>query len=985
MTIPSTSRKAGPFSGDGVATVFPFTFKVFAPGDVAVTTANALGVETKLVLNADYSVTLNPNQETSPGGFVTYPLSGSPLPTGSKLSITGDLDYDQPLDLPSGGNFSPLALENQLDRTTMQIQQLREEMDRTLKLPVTASGVIDPGIPTPESNKLLGWDETAERLRNYGVSEIANTLAFSNWLVDSFTGDGTTTDFGLSQLPGALANVIAVVDGLVLTPGADYTIAGSVLSFTVAPTPGAEISVRYGTALPQTPQLFTRETFTATNGQTLFTLQQITYTPGTQMLAVYVNGLRMTPGIDYTETGFNSITFRAGLTAGDEVLCIAGTEVSVGSGQAANTAYQPAGTGAVATNVQAKLREFVSVKDFGAVGDGVTDDTAAVVAAWAHARTNAKRLYIPAGAYNLATISTSLEPASGMVVYGDGMDVSILKFNNTSGLSLIYRAPALARLNSIEFRDFAVDGGHGEGGNYSQVGSYPFQIYAADTVSFTRIKVTRSRTMAIALRQCTNIAVQGCVIQYCARDGINTADCSQVAVTGNRIEYIDDDAIAGHTQIYNRVDRGYTITGNVIRFAQGIRLLGIQTASIVGNTIEFCMSQGISVQSIDSAGGAIEGVSAHSGVTITGNTIKNMIDRAIVDGLNSSAPYIMVGGDAQQAGGLAAIPGENATSSAAIVALYPYFGNSNNGDSTTPIPANYHVNITGNTLVRDIPDSGKLSDLGYGTFYVRSGFVDPTLTSAAVRQVGVQFSGGITRKVLISQNQLAGIGAAVFLTSNAHAFDCLVQGNTVFDCSNMLSASSSNTRTHRIYFISNVIDLDPLLVHPNRGANGTYLANGSPTAFLTQNANGFALGGNIFRNICRIADQSLIATSILTGAKFQLLSDNYLECDFTAEGFSTGNKGIGECLRGPGFVYTVVDSDPASANYGLVLNSCPTSASSIPTSGKFMRGHIVRNNNASVAGSAGSQYLVTGWYRITTGSNHTLNTDWREMRTLTGT
>ncbi len=61
------------------------------------------------------------------------------------------------------------------------------------------------------------------------------------------------------------------------------------------------------------------------------------------------------------------------------------------------------GTGAVATTVQAKLRESVSVKDFGAVGDGVTDDTAAIQAAFDYAQALGwVCIYFPKGEYRIS-------------------------------------------------------------------------------------------------------------------------------------------------------------------------------------------------------------------------------------------------------------------------------------------------------------------------------------------------------------------------------------------------------------------------------------------------------------------------------------------------------------------------------------------------------------------------------------------------------
>jgi len=82
-------------------------------------------------------------------------------------------------------------------------------------------------------------------------------------------------------------------------------------------------------------------------------------------------------------------------------------------------------TGAVARTVNDKLQEIISVKDFGAVGDGVADDTAAIQAAL----DTGKTVYIPVGTY---TISALIYTTSyGQIVFGDGIDQTIIQ-NSTN-------------------------------------------------------------------------------------------------------------------------------------------------------------------------------------------------------------------------------------------------------------------------------------------------------------------------------------------------------------------------------------------------------------------------------------------------------------------------------------------------------------------------------------------------------------------------
>ena len=68
MTISSTDDpRAGPFNGNGSQPVFPFVFKTFAKADLLVVRTDEDGIEYVLVLDSDYSVSLNADQDANPG------------------------------------------------------------------------------------------------------------------------------------------------------------------------------------------------------------------------------------------------------------------------------------------------------------------------------------------------------------------------------------------------------------------------------------------------------------------------------------------------------------------------------------------------------------------------------------------------------------------------------------------------------------------------------------------------------------------------------------------------------------------------------------------------------------------------------------------------------------------------------------------------------------------------------------------------------
>ena len=160
-----------------------------------------------------------------------------------------------------------------------------------------------------------------------------------------------------------------------------------------------------------------QEIQTATAGQTVFNLTTMQYQVGTNSLSVFVDGVNQYgPGASYayTETDSDTVTFVSGLHVGAEVKFTSTQQQGAGAVDASQVSYTPAGTGAVTTNVQAKLRQTVSVADFGAVGDGTTDDTAAIQAGITACVASGNILFMPAGTY-LVTDTLNC-PAKTMIV-----------------------------------------------------------------------------------------------------------------------------------------------------------------------------------------------------------------------------------------------------------------------------------------------------------------------------------------------------------------------------------------------------------------------------------------------------------------------------------------------------------------------------------------------------------------------------------------
>lgn len=138
MSVQNITRRAGPYVGTGLVSAYTFAFKVFRSEDVKVVrsaSSDANAQDETLTLGTDYTVKLNANQDEKAGGTVTL---ASPLAEGLRLSILSAITPDQQMVLTNHDGMLPTTLNDSADKAIALIQELKEEVGRSLRVPASA-------------------------------------------------------------------------------------------------------------------------------------------------------------------------------------------------------------------------------------------------------------------------------------------------------------------------------------------------------------------------------------------------------------------------------------------------------------------------------------------------------------------------------------------------------------------------------------------------------------------------------------------------------------------------------------------------------------------------------------------------------------------------------------------------------------------------------------------------------------------------------
>ena len=195
MTISSVTVKNS-YSGNGTLDTFNYTFKIFADADIQVIIRDATATETVKTLTTHYTVT---GAGSASGGTIVFTAGNIPTATETVV-IRRASPQTQAIDYIANDPFPAESHEEGLDRSMMAIQQLQEEVDRSIKLSRTNtmnSTEFTIG-DTDRAGKVFGFDSVGELVVTQELGTFkGNWSASTTYAVRDIVKDTSTNNIFL--------------------------------------------------------------------------------------------------------------------------------------------------------------------------------------------------------------------------------------------------------------------------------------------------------------------------------------------------------------------------------------------------------------------------------------------------------------------------------------------------------------------------------------------------------------------------------------------------------------------------------------------------------------------------------------------------------------------------------------------------------------------------------------------------------------------
>lgn len=235
MTLPNSTSKGGPYAGAGNTGPFVVPFYFLQNTDLLVTKTSTLGIDSILTYPADYAV-----------AGVGNPLGGSVTTTanvavGEKLTVTRNVPLTQGVALPATGPLPSASVETELDKLTMIAQQIQLQLDRSLKLSVSAANAA------PSIADFTGFDGTVPIFNNTTKNfDVGPSLTLINASASNAAAAAASAAAALVSQNASAASAASInfrycgtatgsANALTLTPGAPLTsYTGALLEFIIA-------------------------------------------------------------------------------------------------------------------------------------------------------------------------------------------------------------------------------------------------------------------------------------------------------------------------------------------------------------------------------------------------------------------------------------------------------------------------------------------------------------------------------------------------------------------------------------------------------------------------------------------------------------------------------------------------------------------------------------------------------------------------------